>query len=230
MKLAYRPLQKALPLSENAPMVLVLEDPVFYRDTVSMLLSQMDGCEGDFFLSENNKELKLSRTAQIVLQPFLLELNQRKVLSKLYENLNEVASGPGLIAETQEMKSYLARYLLRLTTESTEHLDFNLDLNVKDILAAANVRFSQDGGVLEQLVAYARLCRGFLGLPLLILVGIASYFTKEEMQAFYKEMAYEKVRLLQIERFCPVKAAEELFYVIDDDLCEIRCDFDREMV
>ncbi len=230
MKLAYRPLQKALPLGENAPLVLVIENPVFYRETIAMLLSQLEGCEGDFFLSENNKEIKLSRSAAVVLQPFQLELNQRKVLGKLYEQLSQLAAGPGLIGETQAMKSYLARYLLRLTTESVEQLDFNLDFNVKDILTATNVRFSDEGGVLERLAAYARLCRGFLGFPLLIVVGLASYFTGEELKAFYKELEYEKIRLLQIERFCPVKVAQELFYVIDDDLCEVRCDFDPELL
>lgn len=226
MKLAYRSLKNPLPLGENAPVVLVLENPVFFRDTISMLLSQLEGYEGDFFLSEKSKELKLSRCAQIVLEPFRLELNQRKVLTKLYESLSQLAAAPGFVEETQAMRTYLSRYLLRLMAESADRLDFNSDFNVTDVLSAASVRFSDDGGVLERLVAYARLCRDFLGMPILILVGLANYLTEEETAAFYREMEYEKVRLLQIERFCPVKVANELFYVIDGDLCEVRCDFD----
>lgn len=226
MKLACEDLSRPVAFGENSAAVIALEAPAFFRNFVQDLLRQHQTDEGKFVLSDGGEILPLSKNAEIILQPFGLNMNRRKVLTMLYRELAKLASGENFFVKTLELRAAVCAYLSDIAFGTEHKVDFNADFPVEALFGAAEMRFaSESGGVLDNLVDYCRLCRVFLRLPLVILAGMGEYFGEEELIGFYRQMEYEKINVLLIERRYAKKLYHEKLYVIDRDLCEVYCDF-----
>ena len=55
------------------------------------LYEQCERKEGKFVLSDNDKELDLSKCVEIIGNPFAVDINNRKILGKLYAELDELS-------------------------------------------------------------------------------------------------------------------------------------------
>lgn len=77
-----------LRLIENEITVLSLEAPSAYQKIMHDLWQQYNGNEGSFILSENGKELKIQKNVECIYNPFTVNLNDKKILTKLYQELS----------------------------------------------------------------------------------------------------------------------------------------------
>lgn len=69
---------------------------------------------------------------------------------------------------------------------------------------------------------YAKICAEFLGINLLVCVGLHDMLTTEELELFYMGCSYEKIMVFDIERHDPeILLPVETRHLIDKDLCEI---------
>ena len=74
----------------------------------------------------------------------------------------------------------------------------------------------------ELLLEWMRVQRRFFGKRLLIFYGLKAWLTREELEAFYRQVFYEKYNLLLVEPFQRYAALEgECLTIIDEDLCVI---------
>ena len=67
---------------------------------VGELYKQANKDEGEFVLSENNKEIDIAKYSEIVINPLSVEINNRKILNKLYEELHKLSSNEVLYMKT----------------------------------------------------------------------------------------------------------------------------------
>ena len=77
-----------LRLIENAITVLSVEAPSAYQKIMHDFWQQYNGNEGSFILSENGKELKIQKNVECIYNPFSVNLNDKKILTKLYHELS----------------------------------------------------------------------------------------------------------------------------------------------
>ena len=91
MKLVERELGLEIQLKENIVSVIVIEDVSLRLSIIEELYSQIMGKEGNWLLVENEKNYEISKKADLILEPFSLELNNKKAKTKLYQDIKTIA-------------------------------------------------------------------------------------------------------------------------------------------
>lgn len=221
MKLVNAELFLKIDFYENIPAVLVLEDPEMMSEVVESFFQLCKTGEGDFILSDDNKELSIDKTVEIVINPFSIDFNSRKIQSKLYEELME--SGSLYIREKAEAQSSIIYYLDKLIQSvSYEMITSNIDLDVLKLLKMYDVRIEpQCNTVFERLMEYTKVLSRLLGKKLLVLTNITSFLRSEDIEEFVNMCAYLKIYLLFIEsKEIPLQVPVKT-YIIDNDKCLI---------
>lgn len=80
------------------------------------LYRQTEGAEGRFVLSAGDKELDIAKTVTMILNPFAIDLQDRKIVSKLYHQLEALAYGEALYLATRELQLQLQQYFFTAGT------------------------------------------------------------------------------------------------------------------
>ena len=200
----------------------IMESPEVFFAYVGELNDQIAGKEGKFVLSENNKELELSKAADLLINPFSTEVNTRKILNKLYLELTERSREEQMYMKTVELFNQIQEYMLELEQQSSYILDFNRETDVSILLKALSVQYEvKETGYWERLIQYIKIMASAAGIKVFIFVNLRSYLSDAQMEELIKELEYQDVSGLFIEnqqRSC-LKGVK--WYIIDKDQCEI---------
>ena len=105
------------------------------------LSTQIDGSEGQFVLSEKNKELDLAKKAELIFDPLTVDINERKILNKLYMELSDLSKGEEMYIKTVELLRHLQEYMLELEQCTEYILEFDQETDMSALLKAANIRY-----------------------------------------------------------------------------------------
>lgn len=221
MKLVNAELFLEIDIQENMPAVLVLESPDMMTRVVRELYDISSGGDGDFVLSLDNKVLSIEKTAELIINPFSVDFNSKKIQSKLYEELLE---GSNIyVEEKATIQSLIIDYLDKLTLNvSYEMVTSNIELDLLRLFKMYDVRLEpQCNSILETLIEYTKVLSRLLRKKFLILINICNYLDVYAVKELARMCAYQKLNLLFIERRevdfqFPVKT-----YIIDKDKCLI---------
>ena len=206
---------------ENWMEVLVIESPQILTEIVIELKNQCMGQEGRFVLSKDNEILSMKKEIEFVLEPFSLDCNNKKILSKIYQTLekNEVNYPNEYRAKFNES---LMQYLDYICNQSEISLDYSENIDFQDILKMADVKVrTESETLLEQVLEQILLQNQLLGQNLFVFLNLKSFLSAEEIKELYKECFYKKIFLLLIESNVGEKMDEERVCLIDKDLCII---------
>ena len=221
MKLTYSTYGIMFELEENKVNVFIIEDPTVLVEVVYSLSEQCEGQEGEFVLSEENKVLNISKNVSFVKEPFSIDCNNRKILTKLYQELEREG-----ITGVEEMqgdfyKSYIS-YITNLCQKSDFLLTFVDKPELQDILKLAEVKIDvQTQSILEKVIEYIKISSNLLKQNIFVFLNLKLFLTEQEIEELYKECFYRKVHLILIEATYQMKRAEEKICVIDKDKCVI---------
>lgn len=221
MKLVNAELFLEIDIQENMPAVLVLESPDMMTLVVKELYDISYAKEGNFVLSLDNKVLSIEKTAEIIINPFNVDFNTRKIQSKLYEELIE--GGNIYVEEKSMIQSLTIDYLDKLIQNvSYEMITSNIELDLLRLFKMYDVRLEpQCNSILETLIEYTKVLSRLLRKKFLILINICNYLDVDAVKELARMCAYQKLNLLFIEHReidfqFPVKT-----YIIDKDKCLI---------
>lgn len=210
-----------LPIYENKPTTLVLENPVVMNSIVENLYCQCNGGEGEFVLSENDKILSLEKIAEIIINPFAIDFNARKIQSRLYSDLTGAESF--YTEEKAQLQSLIIEFLDKLSSHVPyEMICSDVDLDLSKLFKMYDVRLDpQCNSLCERLSEYAKVISRLLREKLLILVSISHYLPPSEIENLVGMCNYLKMNILFIEAYEPSFSFTENTYIIDRDNCQI---------
>ena len=86
MKLVHPKLEGQIIFSDEKPCQWVIESPEDFSLYVQELLRQSEGEEGQFVLSDGDKEKDISKYAEVIINPFAVNINDRKILTPAVPN------------------------------------------------------------------------------------------------------------------------------------------------
>lgn len=222
MKLVYHQLNQPIVLSENKVNVVVIENPLFYRNFILDLQDCLLGKNEKFVLSDNDRELNLGKSLYVIFSVFNIEINSHKIISQLYESLDNIAHTDEFIYDTNSFEADLATYAVKLLQKSDLPLTFNENIDLVSIFKALNIRFDEEGNsIVDKLAAFIELAKAFLKIKILCFINAKSFLTAEELKLLYKAAEYHKMQLLFIENKEYDRFSCEKYIIIDLDLCEI---------
>lgn len=223
MKLVYTELEQQLVFQENKVNVLVIEQKELFRRMIQELDKQISGEDCGFVLSDNNKTIKIDKEICLILNPFALDINSRKALTGLYNELGKLGLNEENYLKTCSLKGQIAEYIYDLLNQVDYALKFQDDFNLQSMFKALEVEFEAgEGNFLEGLVYFLDVCSKFQKVKILTFVNLKTYLMSEELHEFYKEAFYRKIQLLLLENNIGDELAEEAVSIVDADLCLIK--------
>ena len=208
-------------LKENTVAVIIVENRKVYAELIQELMEQIKGQSGRYVLTDKEKELSLSKNLTLIFNPFEIDCNERKVIQRLYQEVEEVATGD-MITRTTEIHSAIIEYLDELLAIVPYQIGYTPDLNVLSWLKAVNVEIdSEDTSLLERVTNYVRVHKRLLHIHVFIFINIHLYMDKEDLQKLYEFACYEKIYLILFESMQNEYVEGERVWLLDKDLCII---------
>lgn len=222
MKLVHPDYERKLEWKENEIITWIIESPVFFQKIVQELLQQCNGEEGNFVLSDNEKILKIDKTMEIIINPYAITMNQRKILNKVYADITKIACQAEHYMKTQECFGIIENYLAEIEQELPYSFLWNGEQNVTQILKAFDVHLDEiEGNMLERIVQYISILGNLLDISVVVLVNIKSYLDTQELLELYKAADYMKIHLILLENKETELLSGETKMILDKDGCEI---------
>ena len=103
MKLVHPEMDYALLGNENVCMEWIIENPQTFSSYVQEIRQQCNGEEGKFVLSHGDKELNFAKSVELIFDLLSVDCNDKRILTKLYTQLEQLAYGEQFFVQTQEL-------------------------------------------------------------------------------------------------------------------------------
>lgn len=221
MKIVYQKLGLEMELNENQVQLLVIENEKIFADITEQFLKFENNEETELVISEKDKLLQFHKIGQVVINPFGLSVNERKIIQKLYSEIESYVQ-EDWIAETAELHGKIVAYIETIIQKIPYNITFDLEENFQGLMKNYGVRLEEDEGTLvEKLINYVKVIHSLAGIRIVVFIGLQLYLSREELVLFYEFCAYEKVFLIMIENVLKNKINSEKVCIIDQDCCII---------
>lgn len=206
-------------MKEGITDVIIIENPKFFYDIVNNIYIQQSGEEGDFVLSDANKEISISKSLDIIINPFSMDFNEKRIQSKLYQQLFEVA-----VEKTKEKSdiNYIAVKIIEDITSNVGYsgITYNMDFEWKSLFKLYDVKIdSKYERLIEKLIEYIKVLTCLCKVKVLCIVNIKSMLTEYEILELYHVASVFKIQLILIESCEKIKMLNEHIHIIDNDMC-----------
>lgn len=224
MKLVHPDFFFPIEISETEIPILILENPICFRKFIRQIREQADGKEGRWVFSENNQPLKIAKTCELILDPFALDVNQKKMLAFLYERVEKYALSSELLLSWNHTQSYFQKVTEELLSVTDEFALINRDeISITEFLKFMDVRFEENANdMIEYMIDYMRISAQTLGTRLFVLCNLKLFFDSQEIEYLYEQALYHKFCLLLVEGKVPdQKDKKEKWLIVDKDNCVI---------
>ena len=220
MKLVNSKYNLDIEFEENISNTLVLENKQHMIDVIQNLILQLKGDEGDFVLSAE-KNVKFDKVVEFIANPFEIDFNNKKIVTKLFEQLIAVASE--CVEEYKFINGKIVGTLDDICSKIEYYnVEYNLEYEWKSIFKLYNVRIGENyNSLCEKIEEYVKVLADILHIKLLIFLNIKEYLTEEEIDNLQKICFYKKIFLLLIESEERFVLDNEKTFIIDKDRCLI---------
>lgn len=126
MRIAHPELDFYIDEKENFSAVLVIENENFLYKLLLELKKQIDSGDGRFVFSEEFDIVSAGRNVFLITDLLDIELNKKKILSKIYSDLAERATREENYEKTARVLSALEDYISDLTEQFDAELEYSL--------------------------------------------------------------------------------------------------------
>ena len=221
MKLINSELDLQIIFLENKVNILIIEEPVLLSKTVFSLWQKWNGGESDFLLIDEERQISFSKEVELIMDPFSLELNNKKIIQQLHNEWKQEANE--MTEEMVMINSTIVDVLNKIQMQSfCSGIRYNLDLEWEDLFKLYQVKFEADyDDVFDKLLAYIKIITSLMGVRLICFVNIKSYLSEKQIRQLYQMVFYCKAHLLLIENYEKDKLEDEKIFIIDKDRCLI---------
>ncbi|MEG0307590.1 MAG: type II-A CRISPR-associated protein Csn2 [Clostridium sp.] len=223
MKLVHPDFLFQIEFEESKITNIIIESPTIFENVICELYSQVLGNEGMWVLSENSTPMEIKKHSEIILNPFDLDINNKRILAKLYDNIKNNVISTDLYIKWNQMYPHVVEVIEAFIGDFDYNLEYDDEIEIKEFLKLLNLRFTIDSvNSLEKIIDYMNLHNSILGTKLFVLVNIKSFYQQEKLQYLYEQAFYKKYKLLLIEnKEYGKRNNNEIRYIIDKDGCVI---------
>ncbi len=221
MRLTHIELGLNMDINENTINVLVVEHPSTFRLAIEEILKQIEGRDGLFVLSNGNENLPISKHVEMVLNPFQLDFNSRKIQNKLFQ-LVKTDIEENLVVELCELNVKILGFLEKALRNQPYSVEYNYELDVQSLMKTYHVGFREEElEFIEKLIEFIRIQAYLMRTSLLIFVNLKSFLSEIELIQLYKFAFYCKMNIVLLESSSKNRIDSESTTIIDEDRCVI---------
>ena len=149
---------------------IVVENIEYFRRVVSNFIGQIDGAEGKFSLSHENKGLDLSKKALLISDIFDVNPSLKKANGKINKYIKTLSIDS--FEATRNITSDLEKYIDELLTDIDLPIVRSGTIDIDDILKISNIHVEQGEDIIENLVNIFNVCTDLLDIRLFVFINI----------------------------------------------------------
>ena len=141
MKLAYSTLQNIIEITDDTIHSIVVENPEYYYHMVKDFMNQVEGKEGGWIVSENDKPLAVNKNVEILFDFISINVNQKTLITKILNEMEQIANKEENINETMQLLSDIERFVMYLN----EDFDLSITcdkLTISQLLKSVGISIS----------------------------------------------------------------------------------------
>ncbi|MGL4986858.1 MAG: type II-A CRISPR-associated protein Csn2 [Treponemataceae bacterium] len=222
MKIIHPDMQTIIEFEENKTLVLVIENPPFFRRFIQELHTQMIAGEGNFLVYQKNEPAKLNSCCTLIVNPINLDFNPKQISNAILKKVKECSVNEKNYTQTLNVNSFLMEYINTLIEDIDYPLSFSKEIDSSALFKIFNLKIEPESeDFLEQLCDYMKAFRDILNITTFIFANLKSYLLQEDLQLLYEYSFYEKINLFLIESTDRDFIKCEKKIIIDADLCEL---------
>ena len=224
MKIINKNWQRKIEIEDNIIYTLVFENKKYYRENIIELINQHKGNEGRYILSNDNKEISFDKNSYIITDIFNIDINNKKVLSKIYSSLlKEIVED---ISSYNELSTNIRVYFEKLIFNSSLEIEQGEEIDMSSLLKLGDFKIHvENDDILEKFLKFLKVLSELCSYKIIFVVGLHTVFTQDEIIEIYKEVCLNKINIINIEyqqfNNLSTKNYREIVYIFDKDNCEI---------
>lgn len=205
MRLVFQKFENSLALRTDALNVLRVEDPVLFARCALSLAQGLpdDALEPAYFYSDENKELKTSKTLFFAGDVLFLDLNDKRIVSQasklVIARLVEEGASLGLLEKLNlQMEEVLEGQFLQMQADFFLSDEWDAAKYLK--LLGFAVDSSGDRTIFERLQHYVRLMTDLFPDQVIAFVNLSNYLSAEQYNMFCEQVAALQLCVLSYEQ------------------------------
>ena len=219
MKLVNPRLGLEVELSENQVLNITVESPVKFSEVVYHICRQAGGEEGEFILSDIEKELSMGKRTVVVNNPLTVNCEEKRILSQLYKNLSEKILEDHF-EEFATVNQKVIQFMDKVTSSSEYNLTYDVDFQAAGLIKYCNVHMdSCYDSLTEKFINYLRTMKQICNVDIVFVLNLKQYFSTENLREIYKHCFYTKMYLINLEGVKSDPIESDRYVIIDKDLC-----------
>ncbi|MBO6271347.1 type II-A CRISPR-associated protein Csn2 [bacterium] len=220
MRFAYDPYAISISLNEGDTCILYVENSNAYSNIVSDLYMLISHGEGEAALYEGDISLDIKKSTDLILEPFSLDLNNRKIKSQLYQDIIENVKD-AYYDKYLNICNELHNFIGCITEGIHYSTAFECQVGLEELLKICNVSMDYPcENVMERVSVYIKLMARVCKIKVFFLVDVDRYANCTELREIVKMAQYEKINLIMI---CSGTKTIEIkdfsHYILDESLC-----------
>ncbi len=224
MKLAFPYLKTVLTFEENTTTALIVEHQGVFRKIVADICSQVGGEDGEAVFSIDNTPKAFKTNVELLQQWAPFDLNTKTLQTALLKAIEKEALARNNFQVTNVLLEEVKRSICEWSLIIPHEVEINT-LSANTLLKAAGLNFAPvQGGLKEQVLAYARLTRELIGERLFVFVNLRSYLLDEELEPLITDLCGEKFKFLLLDSSMRNRLSNERRLIVDADYCEFGWD------
>ena len=203
------------------PGELCLEDPDEYRNIVADLTAQEMGEEGTLVFSREGEICSLAKDGLLIRDLWTVDVNHKKLLSGVMKRLASIVQDE-YYPEAIDIFRRIGELLEQLSQDSMLPLEWDIPADSQPIMKAFGLRLENAEDPFERLVDYVRLCREYLHIHFVILIGVRDFLSENAWASLCRDLSAAGVAVLFIEPCSRTRSVGCSRLIIDRDHCELR--------
>ena len=222
MILFFKPLNLEINVSVENINKVVFESHVYFSKFIQSICDYVNGESEDIVILENGIVKQHSKSSFICHSPFLINLNEKKVLNIVYNSFDHIVSNDNLLFEKfTKLNSESEAFLYDVMDKSDYTLELTPYSDVNSVFKAFNAKFNEENqSIFEKIIDYITLLSKIIKKDaLLVCVNFESYFCKDEIDQIIQQSLAMDVHLILLESTSKYQLENADLLIIDQDLC-----------
>lgn len=220
MMLHFEYLKNEIVFDDGFIQLLAIENKELFRNT--LLAFEHDDTKSLFVFSENSIPIEFSKLGYFILNPPVVDLQNKRLTSKINSFLCDAANND-FQQELAQLKSELMNFAEKLGAFCEFDIEWCDDIDALSVIKLFQFRINSNSQAPAELfVTYILLLNRYLKINFFIVANLHMYFSENELEEIYESLLLRHINLLAIEPSKPesVQACEKI-HIVDADLCDI---------
>ncbi len=220
MKMVHPNVDYCFDFQKNYFYSFVIENADEYFKLTKQLISQSEGGDGEWVLSEI-LPIDLTKNTLVLFDFYNISCNNKKMESLLKNRILNLSSQ----IDISEILTRINKDFIDLTELIISNLDFSVDANneitFEILLKIIKFNFNEEKTLLEKIISFIGVYCQLVPIKLVVLIGLGAVLNAKDIEKLIKEIDYKDIKIMFIDSCDNEICHKENKIIIDKDLCLI---------